>query len=338
MVYSFILSAMVENVKMKNAVKISKSFIFLRECIAFAESVCYTDGMRYKPFKLPSVFVVEKLVTVHYFEMSKHFCYPPEAHDFWELHYVDKGSAISMSDKERHLLTQGDILFHPPMAEHQLVANGDSVPNICVVSFYLRSHEIPPFVGRKLHLSAEERGVMKRFLTEAGNLFDLSKSDPNASGLSLRKEVPLGAAQMVKIHLEELLLLLARGHTAPPLRPTHAILSETYADPLVSDMIAYMQDNIGRNLTIADFCRQFSYGKTHLCTKFFAETGKTINGYFTELKITAAKQIIREQSASRELFSRISDLLGFSSPSYFHYTFKKVTGMTPSQYFKSVRQ
>ena len=59
---------------------------------------------------------------------------------------------------------------------------------------------------------------------------------------------------------------------------------------------------------------------------------------FTEMKITAAKQIIREQSATRELFSRIADLLGFSSPSYFHYTFKKVTGMTPSQYFKSVRQ
>ena len=329
---------MAESIKMKNIVKTLKSFIFLCAWIAFAKSVCYTEGMKYMPFKLPSVFVVEKLVTVHYFELSKHFYYPPETHDFWELHYVDKGSAISISDKERIVLTQGDILFHPPMVEHQIITDGESVPNVCVVSFYARPKDIPFLKNRKLHLSAEERGVMKKFLTEAGHLFDLSKSDPAAQGMRLRAQPPLGAAQLAKNHWEELLLLLGRDHAAPRLKPTHSILSDTYADPLVRDMVAYMQENITKNLTIADFCKQFSYGKTHLCTKFLAETGKPINAYFTELKITAAKRIIREQSTSRELFARISDLLGFSSPSYFYYTFKKVTGMTPSQYYKSVHQ
>ncbi len=294
--------------------------------------------MKYLPYKLPSAFMVEKLVTVHYFEFSKNFYYPPEAHDFWELHYVDKGTAISISDGERITLTQGDILFHSPMCEHQILTDGETVPNVCVVSFYCKPKEIPFLEKHRLHLNTEERGVMKKFLTEAGNLFDLSKSDPAAEGLTVRNDPPFGAAQMLKIHLEELVLLLARDHAAPRLRPAAIPLFEQYADPLVRDMVAYMQENITKNLTIADFCRQFSYGKTHLCTKFLAQTGKTINSYFTELKISTAKRIIREQNASRELFSRISDLLGFSSSSYFYYTFKKVTNMTPSQYFKSVHQ
>ena len=294
--------------------------------------------MKYVPFKLPSVLVVEKLVTVHYFELSKNFYYPPEAHDFWELHYVDKGSAISISNGERIVLTQGDLLLHPPMSEHQIVADGDDLPNVCVVSFYLKPAELPFLKMGKMRLGAEERGVMKRFLTEAGHLLDLSKSDPAADRMRARVAPPLGAAQLCRLYLEQLLLLLARNNAQPDLVRTPTLLSDTCNDPLVREMMAYMQENLTKSLTISDFCKRFSYGKTHLCTKFSEATGKTINAYFIELKIIAAKQIIREQSNSRELFARVADLLGFSSPSYFYYTFKRLTGMTPTQYFKSVHQ
>ena len=308
------------------------------ENIAFRYGLCYTGVMKYLPYKLPSVFTVEKLVTVHYFELSKNFHYPPEAHDFWEFHYVDKGSAISISDGERILLNHGDILFHKPMSQHQILTDGAVAPNVCVVSFYCKPKEMPFLEKRRLHLNAEERGVIKKFLTEAGAAFHLSHSDPSAHGLTLRENSPEGAAQMMKIHLEELLLLLLRGFSAPRLKPTAFSISESFDDPLVAEMIGFMQQNITKSLTISDFCRQFSYGKTHLCTRFSSVTGKTINTYFTGMKISAAKRLIREQNQSRELFSRISELLGFSSPSYFYSTFKRYTNMTPSEYFRSVHQ
>jgi YesN/AraC family two-component response regulator len=115
-------------------------------------------------------------------------------------------------------------------------------------------------------------------------------------------------------------------------------MEDSYDDALVGEMVRYMRERIGESVTIKDLCHRFSYGKTHLCARFSAATGKSINRYFTELKITAAKQIIREKNASGELFARIAEMLGFSSPSYFYSTFKKITGMTPSEYFKSVHQ
>jgi AraC-like DNA-binding protein len=169
-------------------------------------------------------------------------------------------------------------------------------------------------------------------------LFDLSRSDPSAKGLSLRTNPPFGAAQMVKLCLEELLLLIGRNRATPQLPPARITLQERYEDPLVRDIVAYMQAHIAESISIAELCRRFSYGKTRLCTKFQDETGKSINRYFMEMKISAAKRIIREENGTRELFSRIADALGFSSPSYFYATFKRVTGMTPTQYFKSVHQ
>jgi AraC-like DNA-binding protein len=294
--------------------------------------------MKYIPYKLPSALVVEKLVTVHYFEFSKNFYYPPESHDFWELHYVDKGSVISISEGEKFSLSQGDILFHKPMCEHQLVLDEKSIPNVCVISFYCKPKDMPFLEKKRMHLSSKEREIMKKLLEEAANTFDLSKSDPAAKGLIPKENAPFGATQMLKIRLEELLLLLARDYDNPRTKSASFSISDQYSDPIVRNMIEFMHDNVTKNLTLSDFCRQFNYGKTFLCTRFSKSTGKTINSYFIEMKIDLAKHMIREQDGSRELFTHISDTLGFSSPTYFYYTFKKLTKMTPSQYFKSVHQ
>ena len=294
--------------------------------------------MKYKSYRLPTVFSVERLVMVHYLELSKNTQYLPEAHDFWEFHYVDKGTAISISDGERIGLNHGEILFHRPMSEHQLIADGSVAPNVCVVSFHCSPKEIPFLYQKKLHLNAEARAIMKKFLAEAAEVFDLSHSDPAARSLSLRDEPSQTAAQLMRLYLEELLLLLQREHAVPRLKKSHVLLSVTYDDPLVNEMLAYMQENITGSLTISDFCRRFNYGKTHLSTRFTAATGKSISAYFTEMKIRAAKRIIREQNQGKECFSRIADLLGFGSASYFYSTFKRIVHMTPSEYFRSVHQ
>ena len=189
-----------------------------------------------------------------------------------------------------------------------------------------------------MHLNAEERSTIRKFLAEAEAAFDLSHGDPAVHGLMMREDSPAGASHMMKLHLEELLLLLMREHTTPLLKKPRLRLYETYNDEFVNEMVKYMCEHLDTDLTIADLCRKFSYGKTYLCTRFLSVTGKSINRYFVELKVNAAKQIIREESRSHELFPRISDALGFSSPSYFYATFKRVTGMTPTEYSRSVHQ
>ena len=141
--------------------------------------------MKYLSYKLPLVFSVEKLVMVHYLELSKHAQFPPETHDFWEFHYVDKGSVISISDGERIQLNHGEILFHKPMSEHQLITDGAVAPNVCVVSFYCKPSDIPFLEKKKLHLNAKERETIRKFINE---VIDSSVSNANNKNIENLKE------------------------------------------------------------------------------------------------------------------------------------------------------
>ena len=56
--------------------------------------------------------------------------------------------------------------------------------------------------------------------------------------------------------------------------------------------------------------------------------------YFSKLKIDAARRMIREGQLN---ITQISSQLGFSSVHYFSRRFKALTGMTPSEYARSVK-
>ena len=61
-------------------------------------------------------FIVKKIITIHYFEFNKDFCYVGEKHDFWELVYVDRGEAAVLADDTWHRVGQGKMAFHKPGA------------------------------------------------------------------------------------------------------------------------------------------------------------------------------------------------------------------------------
>ena len=53
--------------------------------------------------------------------------------------------------------------------------------------------------------------------------------------------------------------------------------------------------------------------------------------YYTELKLEEAKRLLRENELT---VRQISDRLAFGEPNYFCKTFRRFTGMTPTEYKK----
>lgn len=82
-------------------------------------------------------------------------------------------------------------------------------------------------------------------------------------------------------------------------------------------------------LSIKDISDHVHLSSSYLCTVFKTETGETLNQYITDYRIEIAKQLL---SDSRNKITEISSRVGYCDGNYFGKAFKKVVGLTPSEY------
>lgn len=90
----------------------------------------------------------------------------------------------------------------------------------------------------------------------------------------------------------------------------------------------YIAAHVEDKLDLDGIAEQFYMNKYYLSHYFKKETGFTISQYITNLKITAAKGMLRNGFSVTETAVALS----YNSDSHFINTFKKNTGTTPKKY------
>lgn len=291
--------------------------------------------MGYEATELRMALTIRHIVTIHYFEYTSNYYYEGESHPFWEFLYVDKGELDVSGDDRHYVLKKGQIIFHKPGEFHKLWANGEVAPNLVVVSFECDSPAMDFFEEKVLTIGDLERDCMAAIVSEARSVFSTQLNDPGTKRLERRDEVPFAAEQLIAINLELMLIHLRRAAEArrSTSLPTSLIREKNQKD-FMDKVTAYLEANVNRRLTLEDVCRENLVGRSYLQKIFREKTGGGVMEYFGCLKIEAAKQMIR---LNKNNFTEISALLGYTSIHYFSRHFKKVTGMTPSEYASSVK-
>ncbi|MFV0414102.1 MAG: helix-turn-helix domain-containing protein [Oscillospiraceae bacterium] len=290
----------------------------------------------YIPLVPAPVITIREIFSVHYFEYTSDYVFAGEQHDFWEFCYVDKGEIDLVAGDTSLVLQKPQIIFHRPGEFHSLKANGTVAPNLVVASFSCNDAIMQWFGGKILTLGDAGRSLLARMIDEAAGAFLSPLDDPELKQLERSINAPPGSEQMVKLCLESLLIELYRNGQQPaaqPQRPTSLIKEKTQQD-FIDNVVTYMESNMHKRLTLADICRDNLVGRSHLQKIFREKTGGGAMEYFGRLKIEAAKRMIRE---GKRNFTEVSAALGYNSIHYFSRHFKKVTGMTPSEYASSVK-
>lgn len=98
---------------------------------------------------------------------------------------------------------------------------------------------------------------------------------------------------------------------------------------LVNDCCNFIDEHVRENLRIADVAASTGFNVDYVSKKFKEEMGISIGDYIKEAKISEAKSLLKYSELS---LAEISELLAFSSQSFFTAVFKQVTGLTPKQY------
>lgn len=94
----------------------------------------------------------------------------------------------------------------------------------------------------------------------------------------------------------------------------------------------YIEENYQDKITLSTLADNCNITKYYLSHQFRGLYGKSPIAYLTEVRISAAKDLLTATSYSIE---EIAGSTGFSSSSYFSQTFQKICHVTPQQYRKA---
>lgn len=292
--------------------------------------------MAYRSVTLETSVLIEEVVSLHYFEYMSDFTFPGEAHDFWELVCVDKGEIDVRADDKIITVKRGTVIFHKPNEFHNVLTNGKVAPNLIVIGFVCSSPCMEAFKDQVLAIHETESGLLAQIIAETRNAFAGRMDDPYQEQLvKLPAPAAFGAEQLIRHALEALIIQLYRRYfdntvqVRPYRQPGASVSNET-----CNRVIHYMEEHLSEQLTISRICRDNLTGRSRLQKLFQENCGRGIIDYFNHMKIAAAKQMIRDNHLN---FTEISDRLGYASVHYFSRQFKKLTGMTPSEYAASIR-
>lgn len=96
----------------------------------------------------------------------------------------------------------------------------------------------------------------------------------------------------------------------------------------------FIQKNISNEtISIKDISSYVHLSSSYICTFFKNETGITLNQYITECRLNIAKQMLEKTNYT---VNEIASKVGYRDGNYFGKAFKKITGLSPTEYREKI--
>ncbi|MGM0442671.1 MAG: helix-turn-helix transcriptional regulator [Fibrobacterota bacterium] len=96
----------------------------------------------------------------------------------------------------------------------------------------------------------------------------------------------------------------------------------------IDHALEFIHNRFGMSLTVADIAREACLSASHLSALFRADTGYTVMGYLTRVRLEAGRRLLRDHDLP---ISEVAARCGFSSHSHFSRACRKAWNMTPKK-------
>lgn len=238
----------------------------------------------------------------------------PHSHFFTEIFYIKSGSG--------HIRIEGETI---PVQANSLILIGAQVQHTefsdasAPLDYYVLGVE-----GLKINT---DRSVEYSVVTSSSNASSIRQCFENILlEMQQKKE---GYAEICQHHLAILILLICRKDHV-----SYELIEPQNSSRECHKAKRYIETNYQEKITLNRLSEICNLTKYYLSHKFSELYGKSPIAYLTEVRITAAKDLLKTTSYSIE---EISHAAGFSSSSYFSQAFQKTCQMSPQQYRRLYR-
>ncbi len=151
-----------------------------------------------------------------------------------------------------------------------------------------------------------------------------------------------GGVHPIYIHSisEKFAILIERAPNLPYLNDLRKMMLEEYCDfvieystreysAIVKKAVNYIKLHFESPLTLQGIAETIHVNPSHLSRKFKEDTGMSLIDFLNLCRIEAAKIYLKSNTSS---ITDIAFIVGFNDVNYFSRVFKKVIGLTPSQF------
>lgn len=98
----------------------------------------------------------------------------------------------------------------------------------------------------------------------------------------------------------------------------------------VVEVLRYISEHYAQpEMGVSQVAASLGISEGHLSHVFKKETGRTLGSYITDYRIQRAKELLRD---CRSKVYEVAEAVGYRDITYFSATFKRIVGMSPSEY------
>ena len=278
-----------------------------------------------KPFKTTEIinlFMIDRLV-LFFTRKQMQPTSDADQHEHYELYFVRRGKVTMRSGDATFSAEAGQCFLTPPNTAHHLVET-EGETTLSLSGFICKGSLLLPLCGRVIDLTEDEQELLSEIAEEGTRCFELMPDQSHELGYQVRPGISRGRLQALKNKLEIFLIKMIESRLADqsPARRT------TVADGVYTYLTAHVTDRV----TLEQIAGALSLSVPYIKREFSKKYGRGIIDTFLDMKISRAKELIRETNLN---FTQIADYLSFESGNHFSKTFKKRTGKTPREWSES---
>lgn len=243
----------------------------------------------------------------------------------WEMSYIIKGTGKRIIGDTREDFLEGEIVLIVPEMPHQWIFDkGDTdcngnIENITVT--------FPADFLKQLASIFPEYEQMAKWFGDLRTSIKFAKSDADSISILLRQM----EFEQPHERINTLLSLLSDIYRNRRFTLAGSFPSNDSAADRVKKINVWLTCNFQHEVSIDSLAKYIGMNRSALCTFYKRNTGETIFNHLMTLRVEAAKHILQTEDTS---IAQCCFKSGFNDIPHFNRTFKRLTGVTPSEYRK----
>ena len=244
----------------------------------------------------------------------------PHSHDFFHMTYIAHGNMRYLGGGTEYLLSSDDLILIPPGMVHEAPL-AHTLCNIYEIKFLILNQNL-----------LQRFDTSRVIVVHNASLYKTLIMNINAQRFPSKQfEADCNDSFMSTILYS---LVFEKTDSYTP----HSVDSSGYS-PFVNAIIQFMESNYSTGRYLSDLAASLGRSKSYLCNKFRKETGCSMTAYLHYVRLRGLLADLRYNGVTNEIsIKMMAENKGYYDPPYFNRIFKKYTGMSPTQFLKTLRE